>query len=218
MISFRGLLGCACLLVALPAFAQSFSADPDLSECDNCAFFPDEFLRVDPADLLDLASLLPERRLDFLIGEWELLFPFEDPDQGIHYTADMPIGFEIFDWFVPNKILQAYQEWPFTSGGGMPFRAKSDFRYMEDDGRWQMTWLTSGSTAIYTGGLEPGGAIALYEYHWSGDADNQQLTRGMLYVFRNITRDSFLAEMYMSTDGGETYDQIDWRVRYRRRR
>lgn len=39
----------------------------------------------------------------------------------------------------------------------------------------------------------------------------------MRYVFRNITRDGFLAESYFSSDGGKTFDVLDWRPSYRRR-
>ena len=39
----------------------------------------------------------------------------------------------------------------------------------------------------------------------------------MRYVFRNITRDQFLAESDFSADGERTFDILKWRLLYRRR-
>jgi hypothetical protein len=191
---------------------------PDVSQCDNCNVFPKEFLEVDDSALLDLASLPPERRLDFLVGEWELIFPADLPEQGVHYTADQPIGFEIIDWFVEDRILEAFQEWPFTNKGGPPFRAKTDFRYVAEEDRWQMVWLTVGASGVFTGGLGDGGVFAFYEHEFTGGRRNLELKPGMRYVFRNITTDTFIAEEYRSSDGGETFDILKWQLLYRRRR
>jgi len=192
-------------------------AKPDVSQCDNCDVFPQSLLAVEGKDLLDLASLPAERRLDFLVGEWELIMPADIPEQGVHYTVDQPVGYEIIDWFVEGRVLHAYQEWPFTSKGGFPFRARSDFRYVADEDRWQMTWLTSGASAIYSGGLEPGGVIAFYEHLITGTRRKVRFKEGMRYVFRNITQSRFIAESYFSGDGGKTFDILKWRVLYRRR-
>ena len=200
----------ALLLAGQTVLAQTgVPAKPDISHCDNCKDFPKEFLEVDKKELLDLASLPPERRLDFLIGEWELIFPLDDPDEGIHYTVDQPVGFEIIDWFVKDKILHAFQEWPFTSKGKAPFRARTDFRYIASEDRWQMTWLTSGSSGVYTGGLEEGGVIAFYEHEFTGDRRELEFKEGMRYVWRNITRDTFIAEEWRSSDGGKTFECLD---------
>jgi hypothetical protein len=191
---------------------------PDVSECDNCDAFPETLLAVEAKDLIDLEALPPERRLDFLIGEWDLIFPADIPDQGIHYTVDEPIGGEVIDWFVEGRILQAFQEWhPFTSQGKPPFRARTDFRYVASEDRWQMTWLTPGSSGIYTGGLEKDGVIAFYEHEITGNRREVKFRDGMRYVFRNITRDHFLAESYFSADDGKTFDILKWRLLYRRR-
>jgi len=210
---------CAALhLFVCVALAQTgVPAKPDVSQCDNCKDFPRELLVVDKRDLLDLASLPPERRLDFLIGEWELIFPIDEPKQGMHYTVEEPIGYEIIDWFVKDKILQAYQEWPFANKGKAPFRAKTDFRYIDLEDRWQMTWLTVGASGIFTGGLEEGSVIAFYEHEFTGDRRKLGFQEGMRYVFRNMTRDSFIAEEYRSADGGKTFDILKWQLLYRRR-
>jgi hypothetical protein len=206
------------LAVASPALAQSgVPEDPDVSQCDNCDVFPAEWLLVDAAELLDLAALPPKRRLDFLIGEWELLFPADLPEQDLHFTTDDPVGFEIIDWFVKDRVIEAFQEWPFTGKGKIPFRAKTDFRYVEDEDRWQMTWLTTGSSGVYTGGLEEGGVIAFYEHEFTGGRRELQFREGMRYVFRNITQDRFLAEEWNSADGGKTFDVLKWRLLYRKR-
>ena len=208
------------LFLALPIAQASIPENPDLSQCDNCDVFPDEFLAVNEADLIDLESLRPERQLDFLIGEWELIFPYVNEEQNQHYTVDQPVGFEIIDWFVKDKILQAFQEWPFTGKGKKPFRAKSDFRYIEKEDRWQMTWLTNSSTAIYSGGLESESVIALYEYHFTGGRRSLVTDGGhaVRYLFRNITKDRFLVEWYESDDGGKTFNILKWRLLYRKRK
>jgi len=202
---------------AEPAQDGGVPASPDVSECDNCDDFPDELLEVDPLELLDLASLPEARRLDFLIGEWELIFPADIPEDGVYYTVDQPVGFEIFEWFVREKVIHAFQEWPFTSGGAFPFRARTDFRYIEAEDRWQMTWLTTSSSGVYTGGLEEGGVIAFYEHEFTGGRRRLDFQQGMRYVFRNITQDHFVAESYFSGDDGKTFEILKWRLYYRRR-
>jgi hypothetical protein len=207
----------AVLLFAAPALPSGVPEKPDVSQCDNCDDFPKELLEITDSELLDLASLPPARRLDFLIGEWELIVPADSPEEGIRYTVDQPVGYEIIDWFVKDKILQAFQEWPFTNKGKPPFRARTDFRYIADEERWQMTWLTVGASGVFTGGLEDGGVIAFYEHQFTGDSRELALKEGMRYVLRNITQNTFVAEEYRSADGGETFDVLKWRLLYRRR-
>lgn len=98
--------------------------------------------------------------------------------------------YKIFDWFVEDKILLAYQERPFASKGKAPFCAKTDFRYIADEDRGQMTWLTVGASGVITGGLEEEGVIASYEHPITGDHRKLDFKEGMRYVLRNITRDS----------------------------
>jgi hypothetical protein len=191
---------------------------PDVSQCDNCKDFPEEWLEVRDEDRIDLQSLPPQRRLDFLIGEWEVLFPYKSPDGTTEYDRWMPVGFDVFSWRDPSqKIIDGIQEWPFTSGGRFPFRAHTDFRYFEDQDRWQMTWLTNSSAQFYTGGLEKDGVIALYQHKPVGDRKDIKMEKGMRYVLRNITSRTFLTEEWNSSDGGETYNIIKWRALYRRR-
>ena len=127
------------------------------------------------------------------------------------------MGYEIIDWFVKDKILHAYQEWPFTNKGKAPFRARTDFRYIADQDRWQMTWLTVSSSGVFTGGLELDGVIAFYEHELTGDSRRLQFQEGMRYVLLNITPNSFIAEEYRSSDGGKTFDILKWQLLYRRR-
>lgn len=189
----------------------------DLSQCDNCGDFPAEWLHVEESSLLDLASLPPERRLDFLVGEWEILFPYRNEEEGVRYTREQPVGYELIDWFVEGTVLEAFQEWPFTGGGAIPFRAKSDFRYREEEGRWEMIWLAGRATGLFIGGLEADGSFALYEHEFTGDRRRLGTRLGMRYVFRNISRDRFLVEEYRSSDGGATFPILKWRALYRRR-
>lgn len=207
----------ASSLMSITASAQ-LPEEADLSQCDNCKDFPAEWLEVEQAKLLDLDALPAERRLDFLVGEWELLFPYKSADGKIHYTTDMPVGFEVFGWRDPQqKILDGFQEWPFTSGGKFPFRARSEFRYIEDEQRWQLTWLTNSTAALFTGGLEEGGIFALYEFTPTGNRTSLSLRPGMRYVLRNITRNHFIAEEWNRKEGAEDFDILKWRVLYRRR-
>lgn len=208
----------ALTLILMNDAAAQIPENPDLSQCDNCKNFPDDWLEVDESDLLDLESMRPERRLDFLIGEWEILFPYEDQENGLRYTTEDPVGFDIFTWRDGGKtVIDGFQEWPFTSGGKYPFRSRTDFRYVKDEGRWQMIWLPNVSTGIYTGGLEEDGVIALYEHEPTGGRKDLSLRLNMRYVFRNITNDTFIAEEWNSADGGATYPILKWRVLYRRR-
>ena len=205
------------LVLTVQAARASVPDDPDVSQCDNCDVFPAEFLEVDTSNLIDLDSLPPQRRLDFLIGEWELIFPAKIPEQGIHYTIDQPVGFEVIDWFNKDRVLSAFQEWPFTNQGKMPFRAKTDFRYIKDEDRWQMTWLTNATTGIYSGGLETNGVFSFYEHEITGSRRLVRFEEGARYLFRNITPNQFLAEWYESADGGKTFNILKWRLLYRRR-
>lgn len=207
----------ASFVCIAPALAELPEA-PDLSQCDNCKDFPVEWLEVDKAERLDLDALPAERRLDFLVGEWELLFPYKSPDGEIQYTTDVPVGFEVFQWRDGRqKILEGFQEWPFTSGGKYPFRARSEFRYIEDEQRWQLTWLTNSTAALFTGGLEEDGIFALYEFTPTGDRRSLALRPGMRYVLRNITKDRFIAEEWNRVEGAEEFEVLKWRVLYRRR-
>lgn len=209
-------------MLIIAAFASSvcvaqtpLPSNPDISNCDNCDEFPSEWLAADPEEFMDVESLVPERRLDFLIGTWALFFPDGAPGDENYFTKDKPVGFETFEWYVPNRVIQSDQYWGQKENPG--FRARSDFRYIVDEGRWQMTWLAPTTHAIFTGGYAGHGVISFIEYAAKGDRQKLTLVPGMRYVFHNITRDQFVAEEWrQNEDGTGPFTILRWRLLYRR--
>jgi hypothetical protein len=191
--------------------------DPDISNCDNCDVFPNEWLSADPDQLIDLDGLPPERRLDFLVGEWALFFPVGKLGDEDYHSADEPIAHESFEWYVPDKVIQADQIWGSKEDPG--FRARTDFRYVAEQDRWQMTWLAPTASGFFTGGYDGHGVISFVEYLPTGDRSKLSLTPGMRYVFRNISKDQFVAEEWrQKKDGIGPFTILRWRVLYRRAR
>jgi hypothetical protein len=203
----RGFAGTAILLCAVAA-ADGPPLLVDETDCENCPVFPERFMEVNPAELLDLAALPPERRLDFLVGEWQLYYP-----------ADEPAAFESFSWWVPGVVLEGLQDWALDPmhRDKIPWRARSFFRYVDDPGRWQFQWVSSTTSSVFSGSLEEGSVLAFYENEFAGGPKHLAFRYPARYVFRNITKDSFLVEWYDSTDGGETYTKLAWRLYYKRR-
>ena len=189
---------------------EGYNNQPGINyeDCDNCLTFPKEFMQVEKDALLDLAALQPERRLDFLEGEWQLYYP-----------GDKPVAFEKFDWWLPGIVLEATQDWSLDPShyDKIPWRAKSYFRYYEDPGRWQFQWISSNTSSLFSGRLENGNVMAFYENEFAGGPNHLELIYPSRYVFRNITNDSFVVEWYDSTDGGKTYANLAWRLFYKRR-
>ena len=206
---YRNTTVAACFAAVLVAGnANGSDATSDLSICLNCEEFPSEFLEVDEKDLLELNSVAPERLLDFLIGEWE-----------IYYPGAERAGYEIFQWFRNDKVIEAFQEWSFAASGEIPWRGKSFYQYVQGEERWHFNWAPAdGPGALWTGGLEADGReIVFYEYDFSGDARQLRLKPDLRYVMKNITQDHFLVEMYRTDDGGKTYALLRDRLYYKRR-
>ena len=189
---------------------KAYNDQPGINygECDNCLTFPEDFMKVEPEALLDLASMRPERRLDFLVGEWQLYYP-----------EDEPAAFEVFRWWLPGKVLEGSQDWSLDPAhrDKIPWRAKSYFRYYEDPGRWQFQWISSNTSSLFSGRLEGDNVMAFYENEFFGGPSHLEFSYPAKYVFRNITADSFVVEWYDSTDGGKTYKNLAWRLFYKRR-
>jgi hypothetical protein len=189
---------------------EGYNDQPGINyeQCENCLTFPDEFMQVEPGALLDLAAMPAERRLDFLVGEWQLYYP-----------ADEPAAFEAFRWWLPGRVLEATQDWSLDPAhhDKIPWRARSYFRYYKDPGRWQLQWISSNTSSLFSGGLENGNVMAFYENEFFGGPGHLQLRYPAKYVFRNITKDSFVVEWYDSADEGKTYAHLTWRLYYRRR-
>ena len=70
----------------------------DLSECENCEALTGTLIEVPTGERIDFDEIAPERRLDFLIGEWVLYYP-EDRR-----------GTEIIEWHYKNETLHAFQD------------------------------------------------------------------------------------------------------------
>ncbi len=198
--------------VSFATFANAYALDTgdlvDTSMCVNCDQYPAEFLEIDESARLDLSSQPPERLLDFLIGEWEIFHP-----------GDERAGFEIYEWFVSEKVIEAFQEWTYFASGEVPWRGRSYYQYVPDEKRWHFNWAPGDNAgALYTGGLESDGLeIAFYEYDFVGDAKSLTLKPSMRYVLKNITQDHFLVEMFRTKDGGKSYPFLRERLYYKRR-
>lgn len=192
------------------AAQEGYNNQPDVNyeNCENCLTFPKEFMKVSPEELLDLAALPPERRLDFLIGEWQMYYP-----------EDKTTGFEIINWWLPDVVIEAAQDWSLdpVHNDKIPWRARSFFRYIEDPGRWQFQWISSNTSSLFSGGLEKGNVMVFYENAFSGGPAHLEFSYPSKYVFRNITQNSFVVEWYDSTDGGKSYTDLSWRLYYKRR-
>ena len=206
------------LVMGMPSIIRAqvpLPSNPDVSNCDNCDTFPEEWLQAEPGQLLDFKSIAPERRLDFLIGEWALYFPDGEPGDENYYSPEEPVGYETFEWYMPNKVIQADQYWGDKDNPG--FRARSDFRFVGEENRWQMTWLAPTMHALFTGGYEGHGIFSFIEYEPIGDRQKLKLVSGMRYVFRSITKDQFVAEEWrQEKDGVGPFTSLRWRLLYRR--
>lgn len=104
------------------AQASGVPAKPEVSQCDNCDDFPAALLEVDDSELLDLASLPPERRLDFLVGEWEL----DDRWQMTWLTVSVAA---VFTGGLETRGVIAFYESQFT-GDRRKLRLEEGMRYV----------------------------------------------------------------------------------------
>ena len=59
--------------------------------------------------------------------------------------------------------------------------------------------------------------MVFYDNEFSGAPNHLTFGYPAKYVFRNITKDSFVVERYDSTDDGKTCKNLAWRLLYRRR-
>ena len=204
----------ALMAIALLGITQMALAQPaDLSGCDNCDVFPPEWMEVAPDRLLPLDDTPPARQLDFLIGEWDIYFPYKTEGDPEYIPRDAPVATETFEWMVDQRIIHGFQQWNGEGG----YVAHTDMRYYEDEGRWQMTWASSSSVEIYSGGHDGGSIISFYEHTPTGDRDGISLrARGMRYLFRNITEDQFIVEEWNASEETGAYDRLIWQALYRR--
>ena len=198
--------------------AQPTAGDYDISECDNCDAFPVEWLSVDEETAIDFDALPPARQLDFLIGEWELLFPTGKPGDDDYIAPDKPIARENFTWFADKTAIHADQYWGDKDAPG--FQARSEYRYVVDQERWQWTWMTSSSYAIMTGGNRDDGTLTFRQFKLSGDQNDLTASpdkNHVQYVFRNVTADQFFQEEWRQDETGTgPYNKLMWRVLFRR--
>ena len=198
------------LILGVMDAQEGYNNDPntDYSKCDNCLTFPEEFMQVDENERIDFTEIEAERQMDFLIGEWQLYYP-----------EDKSPAFEIFKWFHEGIIVEGYQDWALDSNhlDKIPWRAKSFFRYVKEEERWQFQWITTNSYSIFSGKLEPNNTFVFYENEFHGDPLKLKFTYPAKYVFKNITKNSFVVEWYDSEDNGKTYPFLAWRLYYKRR-
>jgi len=191
----------------------------DVSQCDNCEAFPPEWLDVENRELIDLSVLPPARRLDFLIGEWELLFPKGEPGDEGYISPDDPIARERFTWFGDRVAIHGDQYWGDQEAPG--FQARSEFRYLAQQERWHWTWMTTSTVTGMTGGYYgPEGTVAFREFNFAGDRHDLTLApddNHVMYVFRNITQNQFVQEEWRQNQTGVgPYNRLMWQVLYRR--
>ena len=184
------------------------NANIDYSKCDNCLVFPEEFMQVDKDELIDFSEIPYERQLDFLIGEWQLYYP-----------EDKSPGFEIFEWFHEGLVIEGLQDWSLDPShlDKIPFRAKSFFTFIKEENRWQFHWITASTSSIFSGKLENNDAFVFYENAFHGDPLKLKVTYPAKYIFKNITKKSFVVEWYESEDNGKTYPFLIWRLFYKKR-
>lgn len=198
--------------------AQTAIGNIDVSQCDNCDAFPSEWLLVEDKQLIDHSALPPARRLDFLIGEWELFFPKGAPGDEDYSPQDKPIAHERFTWFGDKAAIHGDQYWGDKEAPG--FQARSDFRYVAKQERWQWTWLTTSTAAMMNGGYAADGTMAFREFNFDGDRHDLTLAPSnnhIQYVFRNVTGDQFIQEEWRQSEAGVgPYNKLMWQVLYQR--
>ena len=183
--------------------SQSVSSDSlniKYSKCENCLIFPDKFMLVEKTSLIDFSLISPEKQLDFLIGNWQLYYP-----------GDTIAARESFKWFSKGKVMEANQEW--ISG----WKAKSFFRYVSNQNRWQFQWITPDTSSLFSGGLSSDNMFVFYENEFEGGPNKLYFQYPAKYVFKNITKNSFMVEWYESNNNGDTYPILKWRLFYKRK-
>ncbi len=206
-------------MLAIPAQAQlEMPADTDYTSCQNCSSFPEEWLGVARADLLEFDSVEPERRLDFLLGDWVIYFPSGKPGEAGYISPEEIVAHETFEQFGDKGVIEAFQYYGAQENPG--FIARSDFRFIGDENRCLWTWMTSTSHAVMTGGATSLGVMQFKEYNTVGsrsDINLEPASTRSIYFFRNITRDQFIQEEWRQQSAGDgPYNQLIWRALYRR--
>ena len=211
----------ANLVVSITACqAQPTHENADVSQCDNCEFFPLEWLQIDDEKAIEFDTLPPDQHLDFLVGDWNLYFPNGKPGDDDYQSPDEPIAHERFEWFGKKVSIHGDQYWGDKDAPG--FQARSELRYVAENDRWQWTWMTIGSYALMSGGIAPDGSIVFRQFVLEGDQNNLTISPDkdhIQYVFRNVTADQFIQEEWRQAESGiGPYNRLMWRVLYRRAR
>lgn len=186
MIAFSPRLFTVTLLLGVVFVSQEVEATP----------YSSQEVAVDSVQFLDLSEIDPERRFDFLLGEWT--YAFNQGEGRITYTE----GLE-------GKTILENVNGDFA---GTSFIGLSLITYDAESGGYQQKWIDTMGNVIQ-------GVVSMQEYEASeylALVSNFQLgERHFRHVWYNITDDRFETDLLISNDGGKTY-QLARRMPYLR--
>lgn len=142
-----------------------------------------------------------QKELDFWLGEWDLTWPGDKPNETDHGTNTIR---RILDGCIVQEN--------FSGGEAMHLRGQSVSVFDARDRKWKQTWVDNeGGYLDFVGEFKDGQMVL-----WRGATrpDGTKVMQRM--VFKNITADEFDWSWEGSKDGGKTWTVV-WPIHYKRR-
>lgn len=142
-----------------------------------------------------------QKQLDFWVGEWDLTWPGNNPNETAHGTNSI------------RRILDGcIVEENFSGGDAMHLRGKSVSIFDVTAGKWKQTWVDNeGAYLDLVGEFKDGQMVLSRE---AARPDGTKASQRM--VFKNITPNEFDWSWEGSKDGGKTWT-VQWPIHYKRR-
>lgn len=178
------------LAACVPSFASADPTDPEAGSGRPAG---------EGMNLLDLSTLPPAARFDFLVGEWT-------------YEFDKGHGSTRYRRAADGTAIQETLEQGFISG--REFAGSSILLFDAEVDQWHHNWIDSlGNVLEGRGSMEPYEESALPAMITIAKLDGTLFK----HVWYDISPDRFETDLYASTDGGGTY-QLIRRMPFLRRR
>ncbi len=197
-------LGFTCVLLGAPELGAQVHGQ-NTSECSNCELLAGPLIEVSSADRIDFDQISPDRRLEFLLGDWVVHFPREAR------------GTETFRWHYEGESIHGLQRLPGQAPAEDDFLAHSFYRFVANEERYEMVWIARNTWTVFSGAFEGRNTLALYKHEWAGDAEGLSLSQPKVrHVLKNISDDQFLVEVQEDRDEDGAYELVRWRALMKR--
>lgn len=148
----------------------------------------------------DPCAAVQQKQFDFWVGEWDLTWPGDKPNEVAHGTNSIK---RIMDGCVVQEN--------FSAGESGHLRGTSVSMFDLNSGKWKQTWVDNeGGYLDFVGEYKEGQMILQREAIRGGTKILQRM------VFKNITANEMDWSWEASSDGGKTW-QVNWPIHYKRR-